>query len=150
MAINARTFQLLYITRQRALKDLPTKVKDMSTFINKRRKANPSMYEKAYLAPASIRDMVQRMTTGEGLLTIADEGNLELTVRGSQMADLLSEIDACSTFFHADWKKAHLQGSPEAKVSSRSRAYHASGSRRHSQHLTGLRPPWSGGSRTRR
>lgn len=105
MAINARTFQLLYITRQRALKDLPTKVKDMSTFINKRRKANPSMYEKAYLAPASIRDMVQRMTTGEGLLTIADEGNLELTVRGSQMADLLSEIDACSTFFHADWKK---------------------------------------------
>lgn len=105
MAINARTFQLLYIIRQRALDDDETRLGDISTFINDRRSCAPSLYEKAYIAPSAIRDMVQRMTTVEGLLTLSDEGYLELTVKGSQMADLLSQIDACSSLFLDNYKE---------------------------------------------
>ena len=38
MSVSARTFQVLYIIRERALQDLPTKLPDFSEFIADRRR----------------------------------------------------------------------------------------------------------------
>lgn len=107
MAINARTFQLLYIIRQRALvEDEKTTLDDMGEFIADRRDNAPNLYDKAYIAPSAMDQMVKRMAVGEGLVTRDTHGNIELTVKGSRMADLITDIDACSTYFLDNYKEA--------------------------------------------
>jgi len=104
MTINARTFEVLYIIRQRALRDLPTTMDDISTFIADRRKDAPDIYGKAYIAPSALVPLLDRLTTGEGLLTL-DSHEYEFTPKGSQMADLLVYIDACSANFIENYKE---------------------------------------------
>ena len=106
MAINARTFEILYIVRQRAVLDLPTKLDDFSEFIAARRKDAPDIYHRAYIAPSALAPLLHRMTTGEGVLTLGTNGEYELTPRGSQMADLLVGLDACSSGFLDNYKEA--------------------------------------------
>jgi len=108
MAINARTFEILYIVRQRAMLDLPTKLEDFSEFIAARRKDAPDIYYRAYIAPSALVPLLHRMTTGEGLLTFgghSQDCEYEFTPRGSQMADLLVDLDACTTRFLENYKE---------------------------------------------
>jgi len=104
MATNARTFEILYIVRKRALLDSPTKFDDIMSFIANRRKTAPDIYGKAYIAPSALVPLLQRMTTGENLLTLTEDGEYEFTARGSQMADLLDGLDACSIHFMDGYK----------------------------------------------
>ena len=105
MAVNARTFQILYIVRQRAVADQTTSSGEISEFIADRRKSAPESYGKAYIAPSALTQMLQRMTTVEHLLTV-DDGVYEFTPQGSQMADLLVDVDACSDLFIDSYKEA--------------------------------------------
>lgn len=105
MAINARTFEILYIVRQRAVLDLPTKLNDFSEFIAARRKTAPDIYHRAYIAPSALVPLLHRMTTGEGVLTLSISGEYEFIPRGSQMADLLVDLDACTTRFIENYKE---------------------------------------------
>lgn len=104
MAVSARTFQILYVIRQRALEDLPTKFDDFGDFFSARRKQAPDIYGRAYIAPSALTPLLQRMTTGDNLLTLAEDGEYEFTPQGSQMADLLDGYDACSVHFIDDYK----------------------------------------------
>jgi hypothetical protein len=104
MAINARTFQILYIIRERAVADLATTAKHVSAFIMGRRKDAPGIYGRAYIAPGAVQQILNRMTTGEGLLTLEDDEYL-FTAKGSLMADLLAELDACSDRFIDNYKE---------------------------------------------
>jgi len=104
MAINARTFQVLYIIRERAVADHETKAEHISAFIMARRKDAPGSYSRAYIAPGALDQILQRMTTGEGLLTLED-GEYLFTPKGSQMADLLDGLDACSDKFIDNYKE---------------------------------------------
>ena len=92
MAINARTFQILYIIRERAVADLATTAKHVSAFIMARRKDAPAIYSRSYIAPGAVQQILNRMTTGEGLLTLEDNEYL-FTAKGSLMADLLAELE---------------------------------------------------------
>lgn len=113
MSVSARTFQVLYIIRQRALDDLSTRADDVGPFITARRKATPALYEQAYLSPAALSDLLNRMSTTEGLLTAESDGTYQMTPQGSQMADLLRDLNACSDSFIEGYKeqvvKAALQ-----------------------------------------
>ena len=104
MAINARTFQILYIIRERAVADLATTAKHVSAFIMARRKDAPAIYSRSYIAPGAVQQILNRMTTGEGLLTLEDNEYL-FTAKGSLMADLLAELDACSDRFIDNYKE---------------------------------------------
>jgi len=106
MAVNARTFQVLYILRQRALEDLRTYQSDFTDFIAQRRASAPEVYEKAYIAPSALTLILQRMTTTDGLFTFSSTDGYEFTVRGSQMADLMLHLDGCSSWFVDNYKQA--------------------------------------------
>lgn len=105
MSVSARTFQLLYIVRQRALEDKGTRLEDFSEFIAERRKAIPDLYTNAYISPSALLDLLDRMSTTERLLVHEATGEYTFTPAGSQMADLLSEIDACSYHFIDNYKE---------------------------------------------
>lgn len=105
MSVSARTFQVLYIIRQRALDDLSTKADDVGPFIAARRKATPTLYEQAYLSPTAISDLLNRMSTTEGLLTAESDGTYQMTPQGSQMADLLRDLNACADSFIEGYKE---------------------------------------------
>jgi len=106
MSVSARTFQLLYIIRQRALDDQPTKLGDFSDFIAARRKDAPDIYYRAYIAPSALVPLLQRMTTEERVLTLdLSTREYEFTPMGSQMADLLVNLDACSSHFIDNYKE---------------------------------------------
>jgi len=108
MSVSARTFQLLYIVRQRALLDKPTSSDDFAEFVHTRRKSAPALYSQAYISPSAIEDSLQRMTT-EGLVIQVD-GVYNLTPMGSQMADILDGIDACTDKFLLDYKEEVTRG----------------------------------------
>jgi hypothetical protein len=106
MAVNARTFQILYIVRQRALTDLPTTMDDILSFIACRRRDAPDIYHRAYIAPSALVPLLHRMTTGEGLLMVEPTtSEYQLSTRGSQMADLLDGTDACGNSFLEFYKE---------------------------------------------
>jgi len=105
MSVSARTFQLLYIVRQRALKDLPTTVHDFSAFISERRAEAPLAYDRAYIAPSAIQDILDRMCSPMENLLVHNNGQFEFEFMGSQMADLLDDIDACSSAFIDGYKE---------------------------------------------
>jgi hypothetical protein len=107
MAVNARTFQILYIIRQRALNDLGTTMDNIGEFLANRRKDAPDIYHRAYIAPSALVPLLDRMTTGEGLLNV-DPTTREytLTPMASQMADLLDGTDACAASFIDFYKEA--------------------------------------------
>jgi len=105
MAVNARTYQILYIVRQRAQNDKKTTFDDFANFIAERRLSAPGAYSRAYINPGNMASNVHRMTTGDGLLTIDTVyRTYQLTALGSQMADLLVDIDACSDHFIENYK----------------------------------------------
>lgn len=114
MSVSARTFQLLYIIRQRALLDQRTVVSDFSDFIADRRKTAPALYGQAYISPSAILDLLHRMTVG-GLLT-NDDGEYQLEHLGSQMADLLDGIDACTTGFIENYKEMVVKAALEQRA----------------------------------
>ena len=103
MSVSARTYQMLYILRQRTLDDLPTQQDDFAAFIAERRKDTPGVYDKAYISPSAIEDLLHRMALMENLIT--GDGTYQLTALGSQMADLLVDVDACSTYFIDNYKE---------------------------------------------
>ena len=110
MAVNARTFQILYIVRARASEDKPTRLDDFAEFIADRRKSAPDIYSRAYIAPSAMVPILQRMTTGDNLLTLDPVSHsYEFTPRGSQMADLLIDLDACSEQFIDNYKEKVCQ-----------------------------------------
>lgn len=104
MAVSARTFQALYIVRQRAVNDLPTVFDDFGAFIAARRKDAPDIYHKAYMNPSALGPLLHRMTTGDNVLTLTS-GLYDFTPMGSQMADLLVDIDACGSRFIENYKE---------------------------------------------
>lgn len=113
MAINGRTFQILYILRELAQQtgDLTlghgdwdgASCSDISDFIARRRNMAPNIYDKAYISPSALETMVGRMASREGLLECHGL-TYTATVKGSAMADLLTDIDACSTRFLDNYK----------------------------------------------
>lgn len=104
MSVSARTFQLLYIVRQRALKDLPTRLSDFGKFIATRRAEAPQTYDRAYISPTALQDSLDRMVSNDSLLSL-NNGVYEFEFMGSQMADLLTNIDACSSAFIDGYKE---------------------------------------------
>jgi hypothetical protein len=106
MAVNARTFQVLYVIRQRALADLDTTRTDIGEFIAGRRESAPESYDKAYIAPSALQLILQRMTTTDGLLMLEGKLAYGFTPKGSQMADLMQHLDGCSTWFIDNYKEA--------------------------------------------
>lgn len=114
MSVSARTFQLLYIIRQRALQDQSTRLTDFSEFIADRRKTAPALYGNAYISPSALTDLLSRMTI-ENLVTATD-GEYQLEHMGSQMADLLTGLDACTTGFIENYKEAVVKAALEQRV----------------------------------
>lgn len=108
MSVNARTFQILYIIRRRTTGDEgPTTQADILKFIANRRREKVSMlYAKAYISPSSLTGILKRMSTVENLLEFdASDSSYGLSVVGSQMADLLKNIDACTVAFIGHYKR---------------------------------------------
>lgn len=118
MSVSARTFQLLYIARQRALKDLPTTLSDFSAFIAERRAEAPQTYDRAYISPSSIQDILDRMCSPMENLLTHDHANsrFEFEFRGSQMADLMDGIDGCSSAFIDGYKEHVVQAVLEQRA----------------------------------
>ena len=114
MSVSARTFQMLYILRQRSLKDLPTRGPDFAAFIAERRATSPQTYDKAYIGPAAIIDLLQRMTVEN--LVASTEGEYTFEFMGSQMADLLDGFDACSSKFIEKYKEQVVRAVLEQRV----------------------------------
>ena len=114
MSVSARTFQLLYIIRQRALQDQSTRLTDFSEFIADRRKTAPALYGNAYISPSALTDLLGRMAI-ENLVTATD-GEYQLEHMGSQMADLLTDLDACTTGFIENYKEAVVKAALEQRA----------------------------------
>jgi len=105
MAVNARTFQVLSIIRERALADLTTTQEDISESIANHRKISPGNYNRAYISPSALVSILDRMVGPDDLLSHGEENDYWLTPMGSQMADLLVNIDGCSNLFIDNYKK---------------------------------------------
>ena len=114
MSVSARTFQLLYIIRQRMGLNQSTKLADFSEFIADRRKTAPALYGNAYISPSALQDLLGRMTI-ENLVT-PNDGGYQLEHMGSQMADLLTGIDACTTGFIENYKEMVVKAALEQRA----------------------------------
>lgn len=99
--VNARTYQVLYVIRQLARADKDATVAAIGDFIADRRKAAPDTYSNAYISPGNLVEMCQRLTQ-EGLLTPGPA--FELTPQGSLMADVINDVDACTSTFIEGYK----------------------------------------------
>ena len=109
MTVNARTFQILYIVRARALMNQMTALEDFTNFIASERKTAPGIYRRAYIAPSAMVPLLHRMTTKDNLLTLSNYEEYEFTPQGSQIADLLTGIDGCSSWFIDNYKEIVCQ-----------------------------------------
>ena len=105
MAVNARTFQVLSIIRERALADLTTTQEDISEFIANHRKISPVNYNRAYISPSALASILDRMAGPDDLLSQGTKNEFWMSPMGSQMADLLVDIDGCSNLFIDNYKK---------------------------------------------
>ena len=116
MSVSARTFQLLYIVRQRALKDLHTTLPDFSAFIAERRAEAPQTYDRAYISPSSLQEILDRMCSPMENLLAHSQGQFSLDFMGSQMADLLDGIDGCSSIFIDGYKEQVVKAVLEQRL----------------------------------
>jgi len=105
MAVNARTFQILYIIHTRDLVDQSTAYDDFASFIAERRKSAPDTYSRAYISPSALVPLLDRMLVGQLITHDLISREYSLTPRGSQMADLLDFEDACTNYFIDNYKK---------------------------------------------
>jgi len=135
MAASARTFQILYISRCLYRTGKAVTEESIADFIAEKRALDPVTYSKAYVSPSKIEKSLHRMVESEGLFKrtphSAPDSNLGLadgyvlTLEGSRRADLVNNIDACTTEFIENYKEKicraalwlrNEQGAPQTSI----------------------------------
>lgn len=111
--VNARTYQVLYIIRQLARADKDATATAISGFIAERRHAAPDTYANAYIPPGNLSESLQRLAQ-EGVLTRGPA--FQMTPKGSQMADVLDDVDACTTTFIEGYKGLIVEAALKQRV----------------------------------
>lgn len=111
--VNARTYEVLYIIRQLARADKDATVTAISGFIAERRHAAPDTYANAYISPGNLTESLQRLVQ-EGVLTLGPA--FAMTPKGSQMADVLDDVDACTTTFLEGYKGIIVEAALKQRV----------------------------------
>ena len=105
MSVSARTYQVLDVMRQLLTTRDVVVVPDISSHIVDLRKGpDAAKYSKAYISPQALDSLVARMCHVDRLITQVP-GGYQLSAMGSQIADLMKNLDGCSQLFQDGYKE---------------------------------------------
>lgn len=105
MTMNARTYQVLSVVRKLAQEDVPVSQERIAAYIADLRKSAPSLYDRAYISPSGLKNLLFRLRSPERLLKLNGNGGLDFTPKGSQIADLFHDVDTCTSNFQEFYKR---------------------------------------------